>query len=104
MTTYAGDTIEITNSGTDWDGSVLTPVKIAQVTVTVMDGAATPNTWVNAATMVYDPIRQLWVYLWNTNYATPVPAGNYTAKVIMIGVDSTEVFEFVKIKLKAPTF
>lgn len=96
---YAGTTVEITNAATDFDGSVLTPTQVGAVTVVIHDAAGAV---VLASTdMDWDDPRQLWAYLWQTD---TTPTGTYTAKVTMVGVDGTESWEFLTIRLKKNKF
>jgi hypothetical protein len=104
---FSGETIELTNVVLDFDGvTPVTDISLGDgtMTVSIIDSAVPPNTWVSAEEMTYDSVRALWSWLWITNGSTPVPAGTYDAKVTMLGDDGTESFAFQKLRLKAPSF
>jgi hypothetical protein len=103
MALYAGETVEVTNAATDFDGATpITPTILGagSMRIVIVDAATPPNTIVGSSNMAYDSVRALWFYMW----ATPGVAGTYLAKVTATGADGSLAFNFLKIRLKAASF
>lgn len=99
MTFYTGESIEILNAATDFDGvTVLTPALITLVQVEVVD--ATLAIILANTTMIWDPDRSTWFYLWTA----PMTAGTYKAKITMTGVDTSLTWAYLTIRVKTKPF
>lgn len=103
MPNYQGETFEITNAATDFDGTVLTPSMVTSVAVEIVDSAATPNVVLTTTAMTWDSARALWFYLWDTSQ-NDIRVGNYQARVTVTGLDNTKSFNYLKLRLAAPRF
>lgn len=102
MPLYVGETLEITNSVTDFDGTtIITPTILGSGSVTVEIVDSDDNVVLQASSMTWDSTRNLWFYRWGTSGMVP---GAYEGKVVLTGVDGSESFQFVRIHLKEPSF
>lgn len=98
MTDYAGEAYTVWST-LEWEGTALGDTDVDEVVVEIHDAA--DDVVVAETAMTYDATNARWEYDWNT---AAVDAGTYFAKVTGRGVGAGEVFEFKRIRLRAPRF
>jgi hypothetical protein len=98
MAIYAGETVQIKVTGTDFNADIpLEESDISNIYVTIFDSTNTealPQT-----SMTWDEDEEGWVYLWDT---TGLTFGSYKAKIEAYGqaaTPQTYALEFARIRL-----
>lgn len=96
---YAGETIRITATVSDFDGDPLVPDEVTSAVINLYDGLG--NYVFEGNTLTYEPVgpettTAYWYYDWQD-----AALGSWVAQCVFTGV-SYEVFEYVTVKVKAP--
>ena len=99
---YAGDAIEITATGTDFDGATaLTPTTVNHVSVEIAAKTSPPTVVVPEVTMSWDATHSNWYYLWNSTSAN---TGNFQAKIKIYALDGSVNFDYQTFRLSPAPF
>ena len=93
MTLYAGETVTITTSATQPDGTTITDADVTGAFITIYD--KTSGSVVQAeASLTWDATNEQWSYAWSTTVA-----GSFDARLRLTGL-TFDTWEFVAIKVK----
>lgn len=101
MTTYAGETVIITQTASI-NGTELVMEDVDRVTVAIFDREGTIV--VSETQMSYNPDEERWEYKWDTSPGGSTPnaisSGTYKAKIVVYGLeDDDENWEILRIRL-----
>lgn len=104
MTVFAGETIRISTTLTDFDAeTALTDADVVSVKVVI--NRKVDDTEVLAETdMTYDTADGKWIYDWNTGSPTLQDVGTYIAKVTAYGLSGKNSWEFKRFRLNRNQF
>lgn len=104
MTVFAGETIRISTTLTDFDAeTALTEDDVTQVTVEV-SRRVDDEVVLEETEMTYDAVDGEWYYDWNTSLPTVQDVGTYIAKVTAYGLGGTNSWEFKRFRLNRNQF
>lgn len=105
MTTYAGETVIITQTAT-LNGEAVEVADVDQVTVAIFDREGTEV--IVETQMSYSTEEERWEYQWDTSPGGSTPLaiapGTYKAKIVMYGLDDAENWEWLRIRLARNPF
>lgn len=101
-TFYAGDAIEVTATGTDFDGATqLTPTSVTRLSIEIAARTTPPTVVVPEVTMSWDATHLNWYYLWNS---TSSNTGNFQAKITIYALDGSVNFDYQTFRLAPAPF